>query len=396
MQCSHSTLDTGSGMRTCLETSCKRLLNCSNSWKGRGESTVPIKCCRAKDLRAIQVFKRSAKWHSEYWTCAEDSPTSRMTFRVVLVRIDSCRTSDLLPQNSSPTCISLKEEGFTPTHTQLSKAKVDHRGRRSLYCIFWNFVSALPAHSSTYPSTTWNTVLWMAWVKCMWSWSMAAPPPYSKPEVAVSSLRMINDLPVGVSHPQGRTSLKAYTETEQMATSTRRCHHKDTALSVVMSVYLKGIPKSPHALLFPASFHPLPTCSQAGHHQSKLGLVLLLRHVVEGAAKVLFCLGQPVEAHLEPRALSDDLGGVAALRDPDVAVGRVGVSLAFKEHQLSRVDGEHFSCPQALARVHLQVRGSDAARPGVGPSSLDFNVFQREESLNGEEHRLPFDAMMER
>lgn len=44
---------------------------------------------------------------------------------------------------------------------------------RSLYCIFWNLVSALPAHSSTYPSTTWNTVLWMAWVKCMCSWSIA-------------------------------------------------------------------------------------------------------------------------------------------------------------------------------------------------------------------------------
>lgn len=44
---------------------------------------------------------------------------------------------------------------------------------RSLYCIFWNLVSALPAHSSTYPSTTWNTVLWMAWVKCICSWSIA-------------------------------------------------------------------------------------------------------------------------------------------------------------------------------------------------------------------------------
>lgn len=38
MQCSHRTLDTGSGMRTCLETSPRRLLNCSNSWKGRGKS----------------------------------------------------------------------------------------------------------------------------------------------------------------------------------------------------------------------------------------------------------------------------------------------------------------------------------------------------------------------
>ena len=105
-------------------------------------------------------------------------------------------------------------------------------------------------------------------------------------------------------------------------------------------------------------FHPLPTCSQTGHHQSKLGLVLLLCHIVESAAQVLFSLGQSVGPHLQPRALSDDLGGVAALGDPDVAVGRVGVSLALEEDQLSRVDGEHFSCPQALARVHLQVVGA--------------------------------------
>lgn len=39
MQCSHRTLDTGSGMRTCLETSPSRLLNCSNSWKGGGQRT---------------------------------------------------------------------------------------------------------------------------------------------------------------------------------------------------------------------------------------------------------------------------------------------------------------------------------------------------------------------
>lgn len=31
MQCSQRTLDTGRGMRTCLETSLSRLLNCSNS-----------------------------------------------------------------------------------------------------------------------------------------------------------------------------------------------------------------------------------------------------------------------------------------------------------------------------------------------------------------------------
>lgn len=105
-------------------------------------------------------------------------------------------------------------------------------------------------------------------------------------------------------------------------------------------------------------FHPLPTCSQTGHHQSKLGLVLLLCHVVERPAQVLLGLGQSVGAHLQPRALGDDLGGVAALGDPDVAVGWVGISLAFKEHQLSRVDGEHLSCPQALARVHLQVVGA--------------------------------------
>lgn len=61
------------------------------------------------------------------------------------------------------------------THTHLHTHTDTHllTVQRSLYCIFWNLVSALPAHSSTYPSTTWNTVLWMAWVKCMCSWSIA-------------------------------------------------------------------------------------------------------------------------------------------------------------------------------------------------------------------------------
>lgn len=61
-----------------------------------------------------------------------------------------------------------------------------------------------------------------------------------------------------------------------------------------------------------------------------------------------------------------------ALGDPDVAVGRVGVGLAFKEDQLSGVDGEHLPGPQALDRVHLQVvgaicrskSGSDRSYPG--------------------------------
>lgn len=48
-----------------------------------------------------------------------------------------------------------------------------HTVQRSLYCNFWNLVSVFPAHSSTYPRTTWNTVLWMAWVKCICNWSIA-------------------------------------------------------------------------------------------------------------------------------------------------------------------------------------------------------------------------------
>lgn len=108
----------------------------------------------------------------------------------------------------------------------------------------------------------------------------------------------------------------------------------------------------------PPTLHPLPTCPQAGHDQRELGLVLLLRHVVEGAAQVLLSLGQLVGAHLQPGALGDHLRDVVALGDPDVAVGRVGVGLAFEEDQLSGVDGEHLPGPQALDRVHLQVVGA--------------------------------------
>lgn len=66
----------------------------------------------------------------------------------------------------------------TETERQTDKGSHEHRRthptvQRSLYCIFWNLVSALPAHNSTYPKTTWKTVLWMAWVKCMCSWSIA-------------------------------------------------------------------------------------------------------------------------------------------------------------------------------------------------------------------------------
>lgn len=122
-------------------------------------------------------------------------------------------------------------------------------------------------------------------------------------------------------------------------------------------------------------FHPLPTWSITGHQQSELGLVLLMCHIVEGAAQVLLGLCQSVGPHLQSRTLCDDLGGVATHRDPDVAVGWVGVGLALKEDQLSGVNGEHLSCPQALVRGDLQVvraicrdqqkHASDAADSGL-------------------------------
>lgn len=51
----------------------------------------------------------------------------------------------------------------------------------------------------------------------------------------------------------------------------------------------------------------------------------------------------------------DDLGCIAALGDPHIAVGWVRVSLALKGDRLPRVDGKHLPCAQALARVHLKV-----------------------------------------
>lgn len=100
-----------------------------------------------------------------------------------------------------------------------------------------------------------------------------------------------------------------------------------------------------YTLLPLAMIHPRPTCSQAGHHQSKLGLVLFLRHIVEGTTQVLFSLGEFEVLDLQPRPLSDDLSHIVALGDPDVAVRWVGVRLAFKEDLLSRVDSEHLPCP---------------------------------------------------
>ncbi len=74
-----------------------------------------------------------------------------------------------------PLCVLAKFIWFSQTSINRRYGRMDgwHTVQRSLYCIFWNLVSALPAHNSTYPSTTWKTVLWMAWVKCMCSWSMA-------------------------------------------------------------------------------------------------------------------------------------------------------------------------------------------------------------------------------
>lgn len=45
--------------------------------------------------------------------------------------------------------------------------------------------------------------------------------------------------------------------------------------------------------------------------------------------------------------------------------------------------------------VKRHQRGSDAARPSVGPSTLDLNVVQREASLNREEDGFAFNAMMD-
>lgn len=48
-----------------------------------------------------------------------------------------------------------------------------------------------------------------------------------------------------VSNPQCGASLKAYTETEQMATPNRRCRHKDTAHWVVCCLVIRGILNKP-------------------------------------------------------------------------------------------------------------------------------------------------------
>ena len=53
MQCSHRTLETGSGMRTCLETSASRLLNCSNSLRDGGERT---------EIKAVQEVEAWPLW----------------------------------------------------------------------------------------------------------------------------------------------------------------------------------------------------------------------------------------------------------------------------------------------------------------------------------------------
>lgn len=102
----------------------------------------------------------------------------------------------------------------------------------------------------------------------------------------------------------------------------------------------------------------LLTCLQVCHHQGELGLVLLLCHVVEGAAQVLLGLCQLVGQDLQSWPLPDHAAAIAALGDPHVAVGRVGVGATLEEDQFTRVDGEDLACPQALARVDLQVVGS--------------------------------------
>lgn len=64
MQCSHRTLDTGSGMRTCLETSPRRLLNCSNSWEGRG-GKAEVRLARLRvHWRTMQQEETMSRWIS--------------------------------------------------------------------------------------------------------------------------------------------------------------------------------------------------------------------------------------------------------------------------------------------------------------------------------------------
>lgn len=104
--------------------------------------------------------------------------------------------------------------------------------------------------------------------------------------------------------------------------------------------------------------HHLLTCLQIGHHKGKLGLVLLSRHIVESTAEVILCLGKLVGEHLQSWALPYYAAAIVAFGDPHITVGRVGVGAALEEDQLTRVDGEDLTCPQALARADLQVVGS--------------------------------------
>lgn len=152
-----------------------------------------------------------------------------------------------------------------------------------------------------------------------------------------------------------QTGLISVRSTSLSLKASQLCFWHDVLFTAFITEDYQNLPTlcSPGAI-----FHPLPTCSNVGCHQSELGLVLFLRHIVEGPAQVVFGLGQPVKLHLQPCSLSDDLRVVVALVDPDAAVRRVGISLALKEDQLTRVDGEHPPCPKTLVRVHLQVVGA--------------------------------------
>ncbi len=106
-------------------------------------------------LQVVFLFKFSLNWLKKWLVIT--LPSNREDWTILAKKLFNYRLNCWIPVKIN----------LPAAHTNLLTV------HRSLYCIFWNLVSALPAHSSTYPSTTWNTVLWMAWVKCMCSWSIA-------------------------------------------------------------------------------------------------------------------------------------------------------------------------------------------------------------------------------
>lgn len=70
MQCSQRTLDTGRGMRTCLETSPSRLLNCSNSWWGgekeRWTHSREYNTTQQKN-KSLVFYQKKYMWSGKYF-----------------------------------------------------------------------------------------------------------------------------------------------------------------------------------------------------------------------------------------------------------------------------------------------------------------------------------------